>query len=112
MTEVQTCQSIVADNWSTRTCGKPVKGTLANGQPACGRHLSVERMRNERNERDRAERQAEVERYTQMQRLCSELKERGIEARPDHQSRYRRITVEPDSLMRVLSAVSQGAGQS
>lgn len=62
MSATDTCASIVrrGSEWSSRRepCGKPSKGALADGSPACGVHLRSEREATER----RATREAWLER--------------------------------------------------
>lgn len=51
MTTKERCQIDVADGgrWpSYHKCGRPVKGTLENGTPACGVHLRQEKQAAER----------------------------------------------------------------
>ena len=46
-----TCSETVIDSggWHFHPCGKPAKGFLKNGKPACGIHLRAERKREEAN---------------------------------------------------------------
>lgn len=50
----ETCATTVrsGDVWHSRSaaCGRPAKGQLANGDPACGIHLRVEKRQGDRDE--------------------------------------------------------------
>jgi hypothetical protein len=43
MKEDQECQVTRYANWTRYKCGKPVKGELKDGTPACGRHIAGEK---------------------------------------------------------------------
>jgi len=42
-----TCKTKIRNGWHSYTCGKPAKGFLEGGEPACGIHLRAEKRREE-----------------------------------------------------------------
>ncbi len=70
------CRVDIALGMGFRRCGNKVKGTLNDGTPACGRHISVEkkheekaRQWEERYERDRANEEQAIDRAVQLMKL-------------------------------------------
>ncbi len=66
------------DGWYTShvRCGRPAKGYLKNGKPACGIHLNTERQRTER---DYIENERQDRRQTLKQRVAEFCEESGLE---------------------------------
>lgn len=69
-----------------QSCGKPAKGTTADGKPACGIHLAAERRRSTALDRERSYASARDARNAEVDRRLDELTERLGISRDDVRS--------------------------
>ena len=83
MASAATCGAFVHSGYmSPEKCGKPAKGTLRDGTPACGVHLAGERRRIATDERHAAEWKAAAERKARREGLAALLIAADVDARP------------------------------
>ena len=75
---------IPEDTWPVgRACGRPAKGTLADGKPACGIHLTAQRKRAQKEEEYQHRRAQELRLHEAAAAACNRLAEVGINAKPE-----------------------------
>ena len=93
-----------------RLCGKPAKGTLADGTPACGIHLATERKRIQRAEEYQLERAQQGRLLEAAKAACVNLSGFGINAAPEWSAGPRgtgytgRIVASPGEIMAAIGA--------
>lgn len=65
-----------------RPCGKPAKGTLRNGSPACGVHLAAEKRSDDNYAKWEADRAEKMKRAQEADKACAEIRMRLSALKP------------------------------